>query len=156
MIEQHVTNLELSKILKELGLKQESLFYWTKPAQLDVYGLSFILDMFSLNEKHYGVLYSAFLASELMEILPNKIDTENHPFNIFSFNLKTSVIVDVKEYKMSRIFLVNYYCDTAQPESEHNFLSEKLMKHNIYDTNLCNTLAKTIIYLYENGYIKNE
>ncbi len=69
-IEQHVTSLEISKKLKYLGVKQESQFEWVK--------------MYSFNE--YKVLwkptlhyetesYSAFLASELGELLPSSVKT---------------------------------------------------------------------------------
>jgi hypothetical protein len=56
----HVTNLELSKTLRELGFPQESKFYWDSHAveKIDGFGIT------SDGE------YSAYLASELGEWLP--------------------------------------------------------------------------------------
>ena len=78
-IESHCTSLELSKRLKEAGVEQKSCFYWNAPVpetfkteqekmalkniEPEIYqaGLSW--------GKHFEN-YSAFLASELGEILP--------------------------------------------------------------------------------------
>lgn len=71
MIESHVTSYNLSKILKELGVKQESIFYWWDE---DGSKTSYIL----VNRYEIGTDenkdYSAFLASELGELLPYVID----------------------------------------------------------------------------------
>jgi len=73
-IEQKVTSLELSKRLKELGVKQESYFYyvdgdlWDKTAQSDY-------EMPSTPSRDKWI--SAFLAEELGELL-KKVD-----FNIW-------------------------------------------------------------------------
>lgn len=62
----HVTNLELSKKLAELGVKQDSEFYWVKH-NYDWFELEYS------GNKHYeltGEYYSAFLSTELGEMLP--------------------------------------------------------------------------------------
>lgn len=61
-IESHVLNLELSKKLQSLGVKQESLFSWDD-------------GIIVLNENTSCNSCSAFTASELLELLQIK-DTE--------------------------------------------------------------------------------
>ena len=79
-LEDQVTNLELSKKLKELGVKQESLFFWT------------------LNEYNHWVIYgwrdienykqtiSAFTVAELGEMLPSSIKVSDY----FNWYFKSS------------------------------------------------------------------
>lgn len=74
-LEQQVTSLELSKKLKELGVKQESLFYWTrnytwKSGDFKADSKEYI--GYSKNKKHYSEYeYAAFTVAELGELLPN-------------------------------------------------------------------------------------
>jgi len=72
--EQHVTSLEISKRLKELGVKQESMFMWDYDGKLRVG----IVQAISPHQKtaypdsleiSAPDCYSAFLASELGELL---------------------------------------------------------------------------------------
>lgn len=68
-LESQVTSLELSKRLKELGVKQESLFYWTKPHYED--NLPFVCwyeEKFVNGTKNWEQ-YSAFTVAELGEKL---------------------------------------------------------------------------------------
>lgn len=62
-LENQVTNLELAKKLKELGVEQESLFYWKQEA---------IHYWQKLDTKDLAApsCYSAFTVAELGEILP--------------------------------------------------------------------------------------
>ena len=73
-----VTSLALSKRLKELGVKQESMFYWNilngKPE------LEGGRAIYETDGKRFGkevISYSAFLAEELGELLPDMIDKDN-------------------------------------------------------------------------------
>jgi len=75
MIEKHVTSLALSKRLKELGVKQESEFYWSDGGEIhteqeyldfEEYASSVGLHQNSSIQEHF----SAFLSSELGEMLP--------------------------------------------------------------------------------------
>lgn len=64
-LEQQVVSLELAKRLKELGVKQESLFYW-QGADKNGYIINFEKDLFEYDcEK-----YSAFTVAELGKMLP--------------------------------------------------------------------------------------
>jgi len=65
-LENQVTSLKLSKKLKKLGVKQESLFYW-------VNGKLFLKDKDDLVNEHI----SAFTASELGERLPMELPEDN-------------------------------------------------------------------------------
>lgn len=63
-MEKYVCSLELAKRLKELGVRQESEFYWL------------VNDMTRLVQfigSEYGEYYSAFTVGELGEKLPNYI-----------------------------------------------------------------------------------
>lgn len=93
-LEDQTTSLELSKKLKELGVKQESLFYW-KPFYSITNDTEIIWDggfnviyspkTFSTGQEVFkpwysemkrleGMKVSAFTASELGELLPYQID----------------------------------------------------------------------------------
>ena len=90
-LEDQVTNLELSKKLKELGVKQESLFYWVymrlsgaKIETKEGYSLWYEDDLKHLNEQ-IGIkiqdvpkdeIYSAFTVAELGEMLPDETRSE--------------------------------------------------------------------------------
>lgn len=75
-LEQQVCSLELAKKLKELGVKQESLFTWSReeptvPYRL-VYGVA--QPWQTADEEH---AYSAFTVAELGEMLPSSIHHGN-------------------------------------------------------------------------------
>ena len=70
-IEQQCTSLELSKRLKELGVRQDSYFHWV----ITEIGNQFIWP-FELCEQEVSCIvfsWSAFTASELGEMLPKQI-----------------------------------------------------------------------------------
>jgi len=91
MISQHVTSLETSKRLKELGVKQESEFYWERRHHLEsdkwVWGEGYrlvrtdkghfyaaMVSIYVMYEKELKESrISAFLSSELLKILPEKV-----------------------------------------------------------------------------------
>ncbi len=74
-IEQHVTSLEISKKLKELGVKQESVFtYWATEIEEDGLTWWYVFEKEPRKGKRMRELcdkqpISAFLASELGELL---------------------------------------------------------------------------------------
>lgn len=142
-LEMQVCSLELAIKLNELGIKQESLFYWHKDV---TWRLDYWTEM--LIQQHEN--YSAFTVGELMELLPPYIDTkQNDPFNIFGFNL-------IKCSSHNIRYICNYHCDCSQVDSGSPYFALKLIKHNIYDEKLADCLAKTLIYLLEEGFIKND
>ena len=68
-LEQQVTSLELSKRLKELGVKQDSYFHWIA----NYNGLEPQLSGLSPSESNKHNNYSAFTVAELGDMLPEII-----------------------------------------------------------------------------------
>lgn len=70
MIENHVTSLDLSRKLHELGIRKPSIFYWG-------------YEDGNYHVKHYHTCiphYPAYLSSELFEILPYRIEADGQKF----------------------------------------------------------------------------
>lgn len=70
-LEDQVCNLELSKRLRELGVKQESLFYWTETISDDwqVLYQSYVTERAGQSIEWY----SAFTSAELGKMLPVRV-----------------------------------------------------------------------------------
>lgn len=68
-LEKQVSSLESSKILKDLGVPQRSLFYWT-------IGDNYFIAQSRLN----GLGYSAFTVAEFGELLPGFITKEGRRY----------------------------------------------------------------------------
>ncbi len=82
-LEQQVVHLDLSKRLKELGVKQESLFRWKK------YSLKDEAVLFFDPENHLATLsgrieyeLSAFTVAELGDMLPRNLTYNNQIFSL--------------------------------------------------------------------------
>jgi len=82
-LEQQITNLELSKKLKELGVRQESLFVYvpqSQPVSPGMFG-TIPTDKYTL-EKNIGKWkcehYPAFTVAELGEMLPIEFDIDSY------------------------------------------------------------------------------
>jgi len=71
-LEQQVTSLEISKKLKELGVKQESLFYFSRPYPEHQYCVFRQVQ----NDTKKDPKISAFTVAELGEMLPVFVGTE--------------------------------------------------------------------------------
>lgn len=126
-LEDQVTNLELSKKLKKLGVKQESMFYWSKPISDNGQpnGGYFVnwkeSPDFCDDDSHDHKLVSAFTVAELGEMLP--------------------------EFIYSHRENAGWYCEIR---------SEVNRKQDIgfFDTE-ANARAKLLIYLIENNLSNN-
>lgn len=80
-LESQVTSLELSKRLRELGVKQESLFYWQQhyvEMKGDVMASSFKLTQVKTESKKGMRCFSAFTVAELGEMLPQGVTYKVH------------------------------------------------------------------------------
>lgn len=77
-LEDQVVSLELAKKLKELGVKQESLFEWstTQNGQNISLHETLLPSHRNFNSPYYKS-YSAFTASELWELLPKTSHDKN-------------------------------------------------------------------------------
>jgi hypothetical protein len=163
-LEQQVCSLELAKRLKELGIKQESLFYyraWENPLINHVSESRVTDDYWCLyyhEDKYYKCCdweIAAFTVAELGEMLPKaiQIKTEEEEKKVFSnFRLVTGRSLIFEEDKPCEFWSVNYICDTTN--QFRNWLFDTLLTKAIYDKNEANVRAKMIIYLIENGLIK--
>lgn len=129
LLEDQVCSLELSKRLKELGVKQESLFYWVRP--IDIWQLTAKLteqDGIYFNHTTIDIFpmdnYSAFTVAELGEMLPEWHDSCKRQENDWH--------VRVFEKKKNNI------C------------------HNAFDESEANARAKMLVFLLDQGLIKND
>jgi len=133
-LEKHVTSLELSKRLKELNLKQESEFYWVAPKSTMPNGKIGNFELKNIHIKNintnYYVYYSAFLSSEIGEMLPFNVEFGlNYP-NTHSSDCIVCLGKDDPRY---------YCCYDDFDKHEVNF-----------DDNVeANARAKMLIYLIE-------
>lgn len=84
-LEQQVTSLEISKRLKELGVKQESLFYWLNPFKQQDWQLVQTGE-WSLNGHHN--FCSAFTVAELGDMLPSFVDETFRKYKFMSMKLE--------------------------------------------------------------------
>ena len=89
-LEQQVCSLELAKRLKELGEKQESLWYWEETtttayiAQAYVYFKNFGLDAFKY--------YSAFTVAECLRLLNEEVIIPKDIENVANFLAEKLII----------------------------------------------------------------
>jgi len=81
-LEDQVCSLELAKQLNELGVKQESLFYWWNSE-----GKEYVSDQYRMNDSwvDYVKTSSAFTVAELGEMLGDYNDTDT----VFKIKPKT-------------------------------------------------------------------
>ncbi len=132
-LEQQVTSLELSKKLKELGVKQESLFYWYDNKQVG--GTEQTLVYFGdKGPLHSGLYYSAFTVAELGGMLPGIVNTNNFGYGHRDWTIKCSWI--------PMEHFVTYKCAMC---------SEELDAYK--DGFEANARAKMLIYLIETKFI---
>ncbi len=128
-MEKHVTSLELSKRLKELGVKQKLLF-WHELNNIDggigTGEIVYSKDMSVPVYYSYGYV-SSFLASELGEMLPERL------FDRYHLNISRIHNVWVVQYSYGLEIEVTSQADT-----------------------LVNAIAKATIYLLEQGIINVE
>src|SRR5271157_5159686 len=109
-LEKQVTSLELSKKLKELGIKQHSIFWWNQNE----------ICCSEPSENYNGEYWSAFTTAELLDLLPHNITTKvNEPFDNYRLLIKTSFIVKNPEHiNPIKTYIVNYKCDTIDMTSK--------------------------------------
>lgn len=129
----HVTSLEISKKLKELGVKQDSEFFWTNvlvnlgedgilEAEEYVLTNSGEIQILKNNFGYKGIdIYSAFLSSELGDMLPNNIINYSKDGN-------------------------QWCCILGKPMPEHTYAT-------FADTE-SDARGKMLIYLIENNLLK--
>lgn len=128
-LEDQVCGLESAKRLKELGVKQESLFLWNETTL----GNTPWLDRGEKKHFEEVITYSAFTIAELGEILPKEILFEN---NI----LKLGIWKNTNSNEW-----VIFYENENENEKEYIFIGNEVESR-----------AGILIYLLENKLIKLE
>jgi hypothetical protein len=162
MIDKYVTDIIISSKLFELGVKQNSQCYWYKNDFNTFIDSEDVINQ-DIHRNHADPqkVFSCFNASELLELLPYSVTTnEKEPFNTYRLQVWGSCIVKNPELiEPIRTHVVNYKCESIDLSNRETILAAALGKYltqNIWDENPANALAKMLIYLYENGLIKNE
>ena len=89
-LEQQVCNLELAKKLKELGVKQESLWYWVHNKIKDDWKLTILTQCFKDHPESWEY-YSAFTVSECLVIYGEEITIPKRLSNVADFIAKKIV-----------------------------------------------------------------
>lgn len=129
-----VISLELAKRLKELGVKQESIFYHVRA--IDDWQITSVITEKDKIYWQHSVLdilpmeyYSAFTVAELGEMLPGMIKIEGD-------DLFLTMDCDRHPYYQSMNYIPMLSIDTNDEDSE------------------ADARAKTLIHLIENGLMK--
>lgn len=137
-LENQVTSLDLSKQLKELGVKQESLFYWTffKDYSQILYTQQ---EVFKESWKVDPNYCSAFTASELGEMLPQSIE------------IKVDKGLDFWYWNANK---KPYGGWTIELNGPLQFFGDEKTKSYFEEDTEANARAKMLIYLLENKLIK--
>ena len=139
-LEDQVVSLELSKKLKTLGVKQESLFSWIYDPDT---GVPTLIDRWSKDGMFF--IASAFTVAELGKMLPDytqklgnleigKCDTDH-------------MTMEVKE---KRWWNVSYWTWGNKNTKSGDIYLEKVSKHLQQANTEANARAKMLIYLLEN------
>ena len=151
-IEDQVCSLELSKRLRELNIEQDSIFYWIKSNNPKSDYHIAVTSGYCKNLHNEKI--SAFTVAELGVMLPNCINKpDQSPFDNYRLVIRKFISVD-EDMTTTNNFIVNYECDTTEVDGADAWITRKLGM-NFYDKNLANAMAKMLIYLIENGFIKS-
>ncbi len=139
-LEKQVVNLELSKRLKKLGVKQNSLFYWCEWT-MDRITLEYVENPDDFVAITGGSMdrFSAFTVAELGEMLPRSFDYEVSEFGVrdLIFSSGRTIIENNGWYVM--------YNDPHP--------SNKIPVYAQHADTEANARAKMLIYLLENKLI---
>lgn len=137
-LKDQVTNLELSKILKNLGVKQQSLFYWSKLSMQNEYHLEFRTNL----ETSEVILadctdyISAYTVAELGSILPKEIPRIDK-YNPFELSC---------EWRL-------HYCGEKMWHIIYESYDGAVKDFIIYDRKEADARAEMLIFLIKNGHI---
>ena len=132
-LEDQVTSLELSKRLKELGVNQESLFYWTHLNGEDFLMIVKDFEGESIPKDRKDEFTSAFTVAELGEMLPDNEKYRDEYWQLTMSKWPSGYSVD---------YMNDFHrtLDCGQPKDEF----------------LANALAKMLIYLLEQSLITSK
>ena len=124
-LEQQVTSLDLSKRLKELGVKQDSLWYWGERTFAN--GVD-VIDKEKANSSAWVKVCSAFTVAEHGEALPSSIKTDYSSLNY----LHIAKLENTKEW------LIAYFHDEIRGSTEADARAKMriwLIKNKLVEVN---------------------
>lgn len=133
-LKNQVCSLEISKKLKELGVKQESLFYWSSYAMKFKKETHELLPEDEINPSFMEDYTSAFTVAELGEMLPETVNMVGNYYGLI-----------IEKYTGS--WNVRYEW-TASDKTDRDFFWEA-------DTKQADSLGKMLVYLLENNLLSN-
>lgn len=142
-LQDQVTNLELSRKLKKLGVKQESVWYWQVYRDGDIFLLSSKDVEGFVGRDAFCDYYSAYTCSELGEMLPHFIRIKKIKYQLF----ESVALGEMNNPSSKKQWFIVY----ANEEDYHDNAPIKFMM--CYSE--ANARAKMLIYLLENGLTKN-
>lgn len=150
-LEDQVCSLELSRKLKEIGVNKASALTWIN--LVHEYDISKTINRVIQSEyvglRQYGIsiIGYAYTASELMEMLPWEIKDPC----IKPYGYEKKLRLDLSGYSMTGYNnnKINFILDSNFRKfyTDGSFISRR---HSVEEDNLCNALAKMLIYLIEN------
>lgn len=129
-LSKQITNKEISQRLKELGVKQESLYNWAKDFDTSMQGWQ----LTTLSQVEDREMYSAFTVAELGEMLPTDIKIKKR-----TYWLNTA--------RMSHGWSVGY----VSRKGDYYLMNE----HESIEVTEADARGKMLIYLLENHLITN-
>jgi hypothetical protein len=149
-----VCNIELAEKLYNLGVKQESIFYWRK------YQFCKNADLYYIPNKETDLLqlsgkleknFSAFTSSELGEMLPQIIFV---PGNCYcGDSICNNFWLDFnRDVEIGKIKIEGWIYFYTNGEESKKFDYDK----DNWDINEANARARLLIYLIENGLYKKK
>lgn len=149
-LEDQVCGIEHAKRLKKLGVKQDSLFYYSVDKEsfehLIIWNLKHnqnanqgnLYDC-SIKYPEYYDIYSAFTVGELGAMLPDCISAAD------LFNNKNTTLLDLN----------GHFIKSSKTDDEYKIYIDNLTKIVIFfSKNEANARAQMLIYLLENGLMK--
>lgn len=132
-LENQVTNLELSKKLEQLGVRQESLFYWHRAIARNVDWAVTLGRGYTSEAPADGENFSAFTVAELFDLIPGNTGTKR--VGLY--------------FKLQKGMLGNlYYAQALDMQTNIERFAQS-------SETATDALAKMLIYLLENNLIQS-
>lgn len=145
-LEQQVTNLELSEKLKDLGVKQNSLFHWVKYRSTGVIMPWFRAEVIT-ESNSIEIMCSAFTVAELGEMLPVRIEDDTWLSCTKSLNgfgeICERISYDKWEDKKNYLAVIHVHEIIGIPYTKYE--NQKISEADLR--------AKMLIYLIKNSLI---
>jgi hypothetical protein len=154
-LEDHVTNLELSERLKELGVKQfGTLFAWAEVGkEKDKNGKWIWEYQVVKNDFQADIEFiAAFTASELGEILPNTIKFPKAGDKRSWHDVSHLSKKEIEEMRYVGLLSISKPTDWTVLYQSYIILGSDI-KADTHDKTMANAMAKMLIYLIENKLI---